>query len=76
MTDEQFDKAQSYIIRQAKAAGVDIRDTATVIRFILENPLPADYEAQVDTQADADKDARIERMRAQLEKLEGSRTVR
>jgi hypothetical protein len=36
----------------------------------MENPLPADFEEQTDTQDEADKQARIVKMRATLAELE------
>jgi hypothetical protein len=71
MTDEQYTRAQRYIVRTALEAGVDISNPDAVIRYLLENPLPEDYETQTDTQDEDDKQARIIALRAELAKLEG-----
>jgi hypothetical protein len=76
MTEEQFKKARRFIVRQAAAAGVDVREPDKVIRWLVENPLPADFEDQTDTKDEDDRQARIEKLRAELAKLEGTREVR
>jgi hypothetical protein len=70
MTDEQYLKAQRYIIHAAQEAEIAISDPDAVIRFVLENPLPEDFEAQVDVQLEVEKQARIIALRAELTKLE------
>jgi hypothetical protein len=70
MTDEQYLKAQRYIINAAAAAEITIAEPDAVIRFILENPLPEDFEAQVDVQLEDEKQARIIALREELTKLE------
>jgi hypothetical protein len=70
MTDKEFTKARLFIIRGALAAGVDVADPDKIIRWLVENPLPEDFEDLTDVQNEEEKQARITKLRSDLAKLE------
>lgn len=71
MTEEQIQKALKYLIRAATADKVDIFSVELVLRWVIENPLPDDFEAQTDAADEEALQLRITNMRKTLNRLEG-----
>jgi hypothetical protein len=71
LTEEQVDKALKWVIRKAKEDGVRFQDIVSVIKWMIENPLPskAEYLAQTATWEAEDKEVRRAHLQEELDKL-------
>jgi hypothetical protein len=75
LTKLELETAMRYVARGIIADGVNINDVGSVVRWMIEHPLPAKatYEAEVATQDAAEKQSRIIALQAELDKLEGGK---
>jgi len=76
VTEAQIDKAVEFVGRSMLEAGVDLRDSLAVARWMVQNPLPtrAEYEAQMTIWETQDRESKITQLENELELLKAART--
>jgi hypothetical protein len=72
LTEAQIEKAMDYVVRKMIEEHANVVDVAAVMRWMILNPLPTkeEYQAQVAAWDEEVKQARILRLRAELDRLE------
>ena len=72
MTEQEIQDAMEYVARTAMEGGANLQDVGSVVRWMIENPLPdqAIWEADLAARRSADRVQRLETLRTEVTKLE------